>query len=207
MKFFKIVIISLLITGSFTCKAQDLERRILIPVENTQNYLNAGNELPDNAYFVDAHHLFDNFVGTWSGNYEGKTYLINIEKNTYTFMDIRKDRLLLRYKITDAHGQVLANTLEKPLGITVENPLGNTYLIKGRYFFENNDHKYLLLYVGPEFDCGQSGNIVLKSGQEGNQLKLKLEPSQEWTIGFNCPSGERAEQVFPTERFMTLTRK
>ena len=122
-----ILIISLLVI--YSCKAQIQQSQNIIPIEN---YLNYPNDIPDETYLKDVNHLFDKFIGTWVGTFNNKNYEITIQQYLYqsNIRPILIDELLLRYKVTDINGNVLADTTTLPDD--------SVYVIEGRYFHEND---------------------------------------------------------------------
>lgn len=184
MKLFQLLLLFII---SFTCKAQ------IIPVENHFNY---PNEIPNGTYIKDVNNVLNKFTGTWIGSYDNKNYEVVIEQTTISYLQILNDILLLRYKITDANGTVLLNTL--PL------PDDSDYVVMGEYV--NPSGSYQLDYGGYEYDCGQSGTIFIKTFNNNTQMKLYLYLGESPYNEIDCPNGF-AEQVFPTHTQIILTKQ
>ncbi len=146
----KNTILNLTVIFSLTtliCKAQ------ILPVEHVINYINQDSGIPENTtYIKDVNHLFDEFIGTWTGSHNSKTYELQITKITETLIDIQEDLLLVRHKITDNNGNVIDDTTN----LSDNNPL----VIHGYYFLENGE-TYRLSYYGVDSNCGQEGNVYL----------------------------------------------
>jgi hypothetical protein len=187
MKLFQLLLLFII---SFICKAQ------IIPVENHFNYQ---NEIPDGTYIKDVNNVLDKFTGTWLGTYDNKNYEIEVEEVVYQSQirtSLTYDQLYLRYKITDANGTVLLNTL--PL------PDDSDYVVMGEYVKPSGS--YQLDYGGYEYDCGQSGTIFIKTFNNNTQMKLYLYLGESPYNEIDCPNGF-AEQVFPTHTQIILTKQ
>jgi len=182
MKLFQLLLLFII---SFTCKAQ------IIPVENHFNY---PNEIPNGTYIKDVNNVLNKFTGTWIGSYDNKNYEVVIEQTTISYLQILNDILLLRYKITDANGTVLLNTL----------PDDSDYVVMGEYV--NPSGSYQLDYGGYEYDCGQSVTIFIKTFNNNTQMKLYLYLGESPYNEIDCPNGF-AEQVFPTHTQIILTKQ
>jgi hypothetical protein len=167
-----------------SCKAQ------IIPVEDFESYT---QELPDGVHVKDINNLLDKFVGTWVGTFDNKDYEFRVLKYTRisTISDKKFDKLLIRYKITNNFGKVMANTLNLPN----ESPL----VIKGSYLAATGS--YVLNYIGLNHNCGQNGSIFI-AVYEPTKMKLFLNVSGQT---FDCISGS-VPQVIPTE-WIDLTKQ
>lgn len=175
---------------TFSCKAQ------IIPVEEDINYRNSETEFPEGAYIKDVNNLLDKYVGTWIGAYDNKTFefrIIEYIDEDYSFIS-KKDKLLLRYKITNSNGSVIEDTTTLPN----ESP----YVIKGNYL-SNTSSFYVLSYIGKEADCGQHGEIFIDVQKNPNIMKASLEVIGDLINASDCPNGE-AEQILPTEQFTLI---
>lgn len=180
----KIIFILATLFIIFSCKAQHI-----IPVEEAVNYRNTEGGLlgdRDYVYVKDVNNLLDKYVGTWKGTYNNKNYEFKIVKITTDDGELKKDLLLMRYKITDSSGTVLANTLNLP----------NTsyYVIRGSYLASSGGYK--LSYIGLNSECGQNGTIYI-SAYGANNTKLQLLLMVRGEI-HDCTTGV-AEQVMPTD--------
>src|SRR5690606_7232918 len=124
----------------FSCKSQ------ILPVENVMHYVLQEKGIPEHITYVkDVNNLFDEFLGVWTNQYDGKTYQFQINKFTDTLFDgTLNDILLLRYKITDSNFQIIENTLLVPNE--------SVRVIFGRYLLDDGE-SYLLTYLGPNTNC------------------------------------------------------
>ncbi|RBW57580.1 hypothetical protein DS884_11035 [Tenacibaculum sp. E3R01] len=186
----KILFLILIISVVVSCKAQ------IIAVEDFEEY---PNELPDGAYIKDVNGVLNKYVGTWKGTYNTKSYEFIVVKVTKEDLNLKfkEDLLLIRYKITDANGVVLENTLNLP-----DDDIG---VIKGRYLAKKTG-SYVLSYIGKEADCGQKGTVFIGVLNNSNNKKAKLflYPSTELLDGNKCSTW--ATQILPTE-VITLTKQ
>ena len=94
-----IVIIFLLLS----CKAQT------IAIEDFQDYVKQNKHgLLNGGYIKDVNNVLDKFVGTWKGTQNSKNYEFVIVKVTKNDGVLKEDKLLMRYKITDSNGVIIA---------------------------------------------------------------------------------------------------
>lgn len=122
-----------------------------------------------NDYFKDINHHLDPYLGSWTGTYAGGRYLELLITKSSEIVGSKTDILLIRYKITDANGQVLANTLQ--------HFTKSKQVISGISFHNGQPNMYEAVYVGFEEDCGQSGLAILKR-IENNQLSFFIIPDR-----------------------------
>ncbi|QTD36295.1 hypothetical protein JL193_08965 [Polaribacter batillariae] len=178
MKKLNIILVFTLL--SLSCKAQHI-----IPVEKVVEYRNTNEGLlgdKDYVYVKDINNLLDKFVGTWKGIYESKNYEFEIIKITDDRGEVKEDMLLMRYKITDASGNLIENTLNLPND--------NMYVIRGEYLAKTGS--YVLDYMGKKGECGQNGTIFISAN--GNKMDLFL--SVDGEIYPECTAGG-SDQVLP----------
>ncbi len=177
------ILLLTLLFAALSCNAQ-----IIIPIEEVVNYRDSQTDIPDNAYVKDVNHLLDKYLGTWIGTGYNKTFEFRITKHTRTSLssDFIKDRLLIRYTITDANGNEIENTLSEP---------DNSYLtITGKIL--DRDGTYYLIYLGRENRCGQVGTMYLDINDTNTQLDFGMLPRPDMINTIDCPNGE-AKQIFP----------
>ncbi len=169
----------------FTLKAQ-----MIIPVEDFYKFDQP--ELPENSYIKDVNNVLDKFEGTWKGTYDNKNYEINIVKSTFNNVKLKykKDRLLLRYKITDINNKILKNTLNIPDT--------DTDVVKGAKFVESGG--YELGYYG-DVDC-KHGDIYITMKPNATKMFFIF---LEWGNSYDC-NPQYPKVLMPTE-FITLTKQ
>src|SRR5699024_4418970 len=111
-----------LILVAFSCIAQFYQPGI-IPVEKSWEYIygDKNNQgVPDGTYFKDVNNFLGKYTGIWQGNAGDKTIKIDGTKIVdHRSREIKEDKLLLRYKITDQNGNEYINTLNLPKDATM----------------------------------------------------------------------------------------
>ena len=189
----KTIIIGCLLLTFLSCKAQ------ILPIENVIDYIEMEDTgIPENiVYIKDINNLLDKYVGTWIGTYNNKTYEFIITKITEDLFGTLEDKLEIRYKVTDANGNIIEDTTS----LTGDSP----YIIKGNYLARADF--YVLSYIGQEANCGQQGDLFIAVGynNDNNTMKASLQVIGDLILASECPNGE-AEQILPTEQF-TLTKQ
>ncbi len=146
--------------------------------------------MEDGAYIKDVNNVLGKFVGTWKGDYNNKNYEFKIIKYTVDNIGLKfkEDLLLIRYKIVEANGKVLENTLD----LANDSP----YVIHGSYY-DNRDGGYVLYYQGRAHKCGQNGDLFISTyGTNDTKLQLFLSVNGEMHSNL-CPNGA-AQQILPT---------
>lgn len=183
-----VTLIALIFLGTMSCKAQTI-----IPIEKFEDYT---SELPDGAHVKDVNNLLNKYVGTWKGVYDGKNYEFKIVKHTDVSTDrnLKFDELLIRYKITNSFGTVIATTLDQP----------NDHYSVMQGGSLRKSGVYVLGYNGYDSDCGQNGNVYLSTvgGATQNEMQLILLVYGE--MDSDCTA--RAEQIIPTS-WIDLTKQ
>ncbi len=190
MKTIKIILfIGLFTLFIFSCKAQTI-----IPVEEFHSY---GKGLKGGDYIKDINGVLDKYVGVWQGTHNNHNFLFNIKKTTLHKYGFFEDLLLIRYRITDAQGNEIINTLSLPDE--------SIYVIEGIKMDEVGD--YRLFYQGYESDCGQCGEIIIHAFMDSNpnKLLLILIPMRDMIDPTDCPNG--TTQLLPTEPGITFTKQ
>src|SRR5699024_8306401 len=193
-----------LILISFGCKAQLIPvPEGTVPLENYWSYAEA-HGIPEGTYFKDVHHVLDKYVGSWEGNYNGKTYLITIDtlmnQTTDPRPSVRFDETRMRYKITDASGNVQVNTLNA----------SNDEAFRGRIFDKNNNLNEIV-YIGEDDEksnCGDGGVLFIGLSDNNTKMHIYVEQFEHIYLEDDCPNG-RFNPPFPQkdEPPMTLTKQ
>ena len=147
--------------------------------------------IPENYTDIrDVNNVLQRFVGNWKGNYEGKNYEVLVTRGTRPFRKTGiNDILILRYKITSSYGTVIEQTLTEPN--SADGSITGYYLQNRTYIFN---------YQGLDYNCGQSGQVYITAGYEGNPNKMGLHLNPEHILldTNECPNG-RAPLPFPQE--------
>ncbi len=184
-------------------KAQTLCPANIFPLDKDwQTFVNH-EKLPKGVtYIKDIHHLLDKYEGTWTGQFNDKTYLITFNKKAVTHYGITIDKLIMRYKITSASGQILINTLN--------STLDDALLVRG-WLLNPQKKYYILKYFGKEYSCGQHGKIFINilSGHP-TKMKFVLVSTRSIINLEDCPNG-KAPKMFPVSNqhskdYMVLTK-
>lgn len=168
------------------CKAQHI-----IPVEEGYKYVNSEEGIMGNhnyVYLKDINNLLSKFTGTWKGNYNGNIIEVVINKKTVDDGELKEDLLLMRYKITEANGAVLENTLTLPDS--------SPFVLKNGYVSKTGS--YVFNYIGRDSECGQNGNLHFIILKNSNSLKAKMFLSVRGETTDNCTL-EKGKQVLPIE--------
>lgn len=133
-----ILIISILIT--FSCKSQIYPLRTFTPI-------------PDNAYLKDINNEFNDYEGTWKGQWNNKIIYLKLNKITnkyFSSINEFRDLLVGRFKTTDLNGNILFDNM---------NISNDKVKIYGTYFRQIDD-KYQLFYNDIDM-CNRVGDILI----------------------------------------------
>ncbi len=190
----KTLLIGLIFLCTICCKAQNI-----LPVEKVIEYRNSETGIPQNITQIkDLNGLLNKFIGIWKGDYNSKNYEFRIVKHTRqsTTRNLSEDELLIRYKIIEANGTVLENTLD----LANDSP----YVIHGSYLASSGS--YVLYYQGKEHKCGQNGDVFIRVLNNTNDLKMKLFLNVAGEMYADlCPNGA-VQQMLPTD-LIDLTKQ
>jgi hypothetical protein len=150
-------------------------------------------------YTKDINNILDKYIGTWKGTYNGKVYEIKFNKNLYDNMDIKRDRIKGRLRIT-----ITGNT---PLTIfdNFNEPDDNKIRFSG-VGLTSNLQSYEMLFSGPfTSGCINRGSIFLKINPiTPNQMRIIYWSDRDIAVG-ECPS--TFSQTFPEQQEIFLTRQ
>ena len=150
-------------------------------------------------YYKDIDHYFDQFVGTWKGNYGGKQYEIRLEKKVNYKDDPSDDRsfdrIIGRIIIKDNSGNIIYNSMNKP---------DNNTFFSG---FNFQRRVYVMSFVG-NYDCLESGNVFIEI-RKNNTNEMTLFYSQDKDGLLNpakCPNFSSYIPLLPEDK-MVLTKQ
>ena len=143
-------------------------------------------DIPENSYFKDLNNEFDQYVGTWTAAYKGKTIKLVITKETdvpikYHRKNYFKDRLFVRYEIKNKLGNILESTLNKDFSNDVS--LG----IRG-LMTQENGNTVRLIFSGGNCSVG-IGEIIFKK-INSTQFYWNYYPGTTTSNDFLCPPNE-----------------
>ena len=150
-------------------------------------------------YTKDINNTLSKYVGTWKGVYNGKIYEMKFNKSLYDNMDIKRDRLTGRLRITTTGNTpviVFDNFNEPDDAKTRFSGLGLT----------TNLQSYEMYFGGPfTSGCINRGSIFLKiEPSTPNQMKIKYYSARDIVVG-DCPS--TFSQTFPEQQEIILTKQ
>ena len=185
----KFSIVPLFICIGFYCKAQ-----VISLEEYSSEYTTGNKDLFDDDIkeIRDFNNILNKYVGTWKyTSNNGTKYELKIKKGITSGSFItHKDVLFVRYKIIDATGKTIENTLNV-------NDNNNSLIIEGEHLLETT---YVLLYGGRKVNCGQFGEVFMTVLPE-NPTNMIFEFIPEVNlIQSRCPSFKAAKQVLPIEK-------
>lgn len=186
-----IIIVTILSLTIISCKAQHI-----IPIEDTYKYKGTeGGLLGDNnyVYVKDVNNILPKFIGTWKGIYNSKNFEFRISKIITDNGEVKKDRLLMRYKIINNNGAIIENTLSLPN----DSP----YVMKIGYVAKSGS--YVFSYIGKSNACGQNGWVFMEILNNSNNKKAKLFLSVKGENYPECTTGT-AEQILPMEQMALI---
>lgn len=176
---------------SIACNAQ-----VTISLEQAAIYNKSDDGLPDDiSYVKDTNNKLDQFVGTWKGNYEGKSYEVSfIKKINYGEYSVKWDKIIGRILIRDATGNIIYNSMNEPDDKT--------------YFwginFQNNS--YLMNFTSNSY-CMDYGTVFLELSKTNfNQMNFYFHRSNETYDPAKCPNFETYKTILPPQE-ITLTKQ
>lgn len=135
-------------------------------------------------------------INTWKGTYNDRKFIYFITKETHTYRGLLEDRLIMRYTITNMNDTIVIDTST----LLDESP----YIIKG-YLFNIIATQYILIYIGKNYNCGDSGQINI-SVNNLSQMKLNYFPDNNIIDDIDCPNLIPAVEIMP-EKGIWLTKQ
>ena len=166
----------------------------IIPLENLSSYRKAGNGVPDNSYFKDVNHVLDQYIGSWMGVQNGKTYVFYIIKEVENTIISQYDRLVIRYTIHSETGRLIEDSRFVPSDD--EKALqGWSYTHTGTYYLNYNYN----------VKASMTGTVSIKQSGIPNKIKLKLTINAEMMFASEVEVGNQ-EALLPTTEIL-LTKQ
>ncbi|WP_338732485.1 DUF6705 family protein [Mangrovimonas cancribranchiae] len=189
------LIIPMLFFFAISCKAQ------IIPVEQVVDHF--GNVEDETTYIKDVNNILDNYVGTWVGIQNGKSYTFIITEKIIVYDEYYStlnDILIMKYLIVDTN---TLDVIEDTTSMSDEDAP-----CEGIIFRSNSSGglTYVFMYTGINEDkvsCGQNGDVFITLKNNNTQLYLKLSSYHEM---YGPCLGGSAEQILPEEGIL-LTRQ
>lgn len=174
MKNFRPILI-ILTLSIISCHAQTVSLETLAQCQQE----NPPFQCPENfSYVKDINNLLNKYVGTWKGTLNGKTYEFYFIKKENVGDDIKDDRLIGRFRVTNSTGTVLYNTLNET-NDNETNFFGTN--------FQPNLEAYKVYFVGNS-ECVEYGDVYLRIyPSTPNQMTLYFHPDNDITVEGSCP--------------------
>lgn len=152
----------------------------------------------ENIKFVkDIGNRLDKFVGTWTGNDNGKSYELKLEKKVdFGEYDVKWDQLIGKIRIKDNQGNILYDTFSDPE--IDANPFGVN--------FQGSTYE---MHFGGNFDCGETGNVfmdILPNPSDGSKLRFFYTSNAEGHDPVKCPNYSSFVPLLPLD-WTTLTKQ
>ncbi len=197
----KIILLSCLLILSIHLKAQILAVEELkeTTLEEKSSFY---TQIQGITHIKDINGVLDKFVGTWKGAFDGKQLEVVISKKTIDYTKYIKhkrsepllwDQLLLRHKITDQNGEIIANTLGFPDD-------DEFIMFKDEY---RNSYTYIFNYFGKNYKCGDNGDVWFF--MKKNNTEAYFSYSYRGSQSFNCTTS--IGPVFPNDQGILLTKQ
>ena len=174
--------------------SQQLKAQIIIPVEEYRTYWNARKGVPENSYIKDVNHVLDQYIGTWRGEQNGKTYVFYITKELDYWITSKSDRLVMRYTIHSATGQIIEDSRN--------DPSNTAKVVKG--FLYNPLGGYSMRY-NYNYNAGMVGFVDIKQSGISNKIYLKLTINAGLVLESQAEVGNQAA-LLPTDQIL-LTKQ
>ena len=156
----KIIILISIFCVSLSCKSQ------IIPIEGIQEYLSANNiqRVPSGAYMKDVNGLFDGYIGEWQATYNNRIYTFYITEEVISYDNRQKDKLFIKYIITELDGTIVVDTREEE---------GNS--VFGDKFTDDLEYYIFGFGVGSS-ECGNEGNMYITQVTSSplNSVQIKI---------------------------------
>lgn len=166
LKKMKKIFYFILLIVALSCKSQTYPLR------------NYNMNLPESSYEKDTNNEFQDYIGTWTANWNNKSIYVYIDKITNKYDGIFKyyrDFLIVRFKVTDFNGTILFDNTN----------LSNEHVKIEGSGFRKKDDKYSLIYIDKDL-CGRSGTILINfTDATKNQLQWKYMQDENW-IDTSC---------------------
>ncbi len=153
-------------------------------------------DLENITYVKDVNNRLDQYIGTWKGTYDGKSYEIRFTKELKYGDDNPKwDSVFGKVLIKDSRGNTLHNTLN--------SQLTDTGLLRGDNF---QNRVYVMGFVA-NTECNDSGDVVIEvSKYDSKKMYLHFTRDEDWYDPRKCPNYSTYVPLFPQDK-MTLVKQ
>lgn len=188
-------IITTLLLLSISCKAQTT-----ISLEQAYEYNKIDSiGIPMTVTYVkDINNRLDQFVGTWKGTYNGKTYEFRfIKKLNFGSYSVKWDKLIGRVLIKDSNGTIIYNTTN----VTDDTKTG----FEG-YTFQSSSYM-LNFYNMNDTYCNDGGVVYMGISKTNPKIMyLSLSRDIDWVDLKKCPNYSTYVPILPKDK-ITLTKQ
>lgn len=158
------------------------------------------NKIPDGAYIKDINNLFQSYIGTWQGTWDGKTFTVEFKKNTHKLISFPsgysyyRDELIGKYRVQNINGEILENTMimsdDSAKLFSLAYPKDNRF----NFLYSDNDR------------CSNTASILFEGNPSTNQLIYRYRQDSFWMF-FDCQYTRQDEiPIYIPKISMTLTR-
>ncbi len=156
------------------------------------------------SYLKDTNNELQNFIGIYSGNYDGKQIILYItkeDKKLFNFVDkkIYVDVLSVRYIVKNSSGAILQNT--QNMAFQQEQYIHTIY----SQWTLDNGSKALLSYGGTNCGVG-NGKIILKK-LNSTQISWEYLPNDIILDDSRCPPGTDINIYLPETKDLIFTKQ
>lgn len=150
---------------------------------------------PNYNYAKDLNNSLEKYVGTWKGNYNGKIYELQFQKDIFEDVGIKRDELIGRIKVKDSAGNIIYDTFNETNDMKTRFKGDN---------FQPDLKAYMVYFLGdtPK-GCINYGTVYLKIKPETpNQMSYW---SEDDIVEGTCPAS--FTKTFPEKKTINLTKQ
>ncbi|WP_028123628.1 DUF6705 family protein [Epilithonimonas tenax] len=166
-------LLSILTFLTISCNAQIVSLETIAQCRATSN-------CPNYNYIKDINNSLSKYIGTWIGNYNGKTYELQFKKILDEDFGVKSDMLKGRMRIKDSNGNIVYDTF---------NESDDAKTKFSGFGFQPNLKYYMMHFVGNSpFACGEMGYVYLGIKPETpNVMTIRMIQDADIVWG-ECPS-------------------
>ena len=161
---------------------------------------------PTNSYFKDLNNDLDFYIGTWKGNFQGKTVTVVITKDLKRPYEswgknFFTDVLIVKYEVKDSVGNSLQSTLNNvyTVGSSVKN------MIISATINLNSNNEVNLVYAGGNCSVG-NGEITFKK-IDNTHFYWSYSPGTAVMNDIDCPPGQDYHIYLPETENLLFTKQ
>ncbi|MHA6728324.1 DUF6705 family protein [Chryseobacterium sp. A301] len=188
MKIFALLLFS---AFALACNAQST-----ISLEQAMEFRNSPDGIPDNVTYVkDINNRLNQFVGTWKGNFDGKSYEFRfVKREKYGRYTVEWNDIVGRASVSIGNSTVY-NTL---------NELDDNKTYLWGYSIQNN--VYTLNFIA-NIDCNDSGDLFIEvSPSNPNQMTLYFVRDIDILVDIEkkCPNYSSYVPLMPSKKMILV---